>query len=53
MNSYKESCRIDGLFGQYVVIIPDKDVVVTYVSNEAEKMLKILELTWDTLIDKL
>lgn len=53
MNSYPNSYRMDGLYGQYVVILPDKNVVVTYVSNEPYNMTGVLELTWDTLIDKL
>lgn len=53
MNSYKGSYRMDGSYGQYVVILPDKDAVVTYISNEPINMTGVLELTWDTLIEKL
>lgn len=53
MNSRPNSYRLDGLYGQYVVILPDKNAVVTYVSNEPTNMTGILELTWNTLIDKL
>lgn len=53
MNSYPNSYRMDGLYGNYVVILPDKNAVVTYVSNEPKNMTGILELTWNTLIDKL
>ncbi len=53
MNSYNGSYRMDGLYGNYVVILPDKNAVVTYVSNEPKNMTGILELTWNTLIDKL
>ncbi|WP_105616427.1 serine hydrolase domain-containing protein [Vallitalea okinawensis] len=53
MNSYPNSYRMDGLFGQYVVILPDKNAVITYISNESENMTGVLELTWDTLVDKL
>lgn len=53
MNSYPNSYRMDGLYGQYVVILPDKNAVVTYVSNEPTNMTGVLELTWNTLIDKL
>jgi len=53
MNSYPNSYRMDGLFGQYVVMLPDKNAVITYVSNEQENMTGVLELTWNTLIDKL
>ncbi|HEX2906959.1 MAG TPA: serine hydrolase [Phototrophicaceae bacterium] len=53
MNSYPNSYRMDGLYGQYVVMLPDKKAVVTYVSNEPHNMTGVLELTWKTLIDKL
>ncbi len=53
MNSYPNSYRMDGSYGQYVVMLPDKNAVVTYVSDESEKMTNILELTWDNLVDKL
>jgi CubicO group peptidase (beta-lactamase class C family) len=53
MNSYPNSYRMDGLFGQYVVILPNKNAVVTYTSNEYVNMTGVLELTWGTLIDKL
>lgn len=53
MNSYPNSYRMDGLYGQYVVILPDKNAVVTYVSNEPSNMTGVLELTWNTMIDKL
>jgi len=53
MNSYSNSYRMDGLLGQYVVMLPDKNAVITYVSNEQENMTGVLELTWNTLVDKL
>jgi CubicO group peptidase (beta-lactamase class C family) len=53
INSYHNSYRMDGMYGQYVVMLPDKNSVVAYLSEEPEKMTNILELTWDTLIDKL
>jgi CubicO group peptidase (beta-lactamase class C family) len=53
MNSYPNSYRMDGLYGQYVVMLPDKNAVITYISNEPKNMTGVLELTWDTLIDKL
>lgn len=53
MNSYPNSYRMDGLYGQYVVILPDKNAVITYISNEPHNMTGVLELTWNTLIDKL
>lgn len=52
-NSYPNSYRMDGSRGQYVVIIPDKNAVITFVSNEPKNMSGILALTWSTLVDKL
>ncbi|WP_058300687.1 serine hydrolase domain-containing protein [Gorillibacterium timonense] len=52
-NAYPNSYRMDGMFGQYVVMLPDKNAVVTYVSNEPTNMTGILELTWKTLVDHL
>ena len=53
MNSYPGSCRLDGMYGQYAIILPDRNAVVTYISDEPEKMAAIISLTWDTLLDKL
>ena len=53
MNSYPGSYRMDGMYGQYVVMLPDLDAVVTFVSAEPEKMADILALTWTTLVDRL
>ncbi|WP_234882296.1 serine hydrolase domain-containing protein [Bacillus mycoides] len=53
MNSCSNSYRMDGLYGQYVVMLPDKNAVITYISNEPQNMTGVLELTWETLIGKL
>jgi len=53
MNSYPNSYRMDGFYGQHVVILPDKNAVVTYVSNEPSNMTGVLDLTWNTIVDKL
>jgi CubicO group peptidase (beta-lactamase class C family) len=53
MNSYPGSYRLDGLYGNYMVIIPEKNAVITYVSNEPQKMTSILELTWKFVVDQL
>ncbi|WP_272187857.1 hypothetical protein [Bacillus sp. BP-3] len=44
---------MDGLYGQYVVMLPHKNAVITYISNKPQNMTGVLELTWETLIDKL
>jgi CubicO group peptidase (beta-lactamase class C family) len=53
MNSLPGSYRLDGLFGQYIVIIPDKNAVITYISNEPKNMTGILELTWKFILEQL
>jgi CubicO group peptidase (beta-lactamase class C family) len=53
MNSYPGSCRMDGMYGQYVAILPDMDAVVAYVSDEPTHMLDILALTWTHVLDEL
>lgn len=53
MNRFPGTYRIDGLYGQYCIVIPQKNAVVTYISNEPEKMTAIIELTWNTLMEKL
>ncbi|GMQ56282.1 hypothetical protein AN1V17_06750 [Vallitalea sediminicola] len=53
MNSYANSYRMDGLYGNYVVMLPNKNAVITYVSNEQQNMTGVLELTWNTLLSKL
>ncbi|MEO3945647.1 serine hydrolase [Gorillibacterium sp. CAU 1737] len=52
-NAYPNSYRMDGMFGQYVVMLPDKDAVIAYASQEPVNMTGVLELTWETLVDKL
>lgn len=52
-NSYHGSCRLDGLYGQYAVLLPDKDATVVYLCEEPKHMTTILELTWSTLVEKL
>jgi CubicO group peptidase (beta-lactamase class C family) len=53
MNSYPDSYRLDGLYGQYAVILPEKKAVITYISNEPKNMTAILELTWKYLVKQL
>lgn len=51
--SYPGSYRLDGMFGQYCAVLPDRDAVVTFISDEPEKITAILELIWNTLLDRL
>jgi CubicO group peptidase (beta-lactamase class C family) len=53
MNSYPGSYRLDGLYGQYAVIIPDKKAVIAYISDEPKNMTGILDLTWMYIIEQL
>lgn len=53
LNSYPTSYRLDGLYGQYVVVLPTKKAVITFVSNEPTHMTAILELAWNHLVDHL
>lgn len=53
MNSYPGSCRMDGMYGQYVVLLPSKDAVVSYVSHEPSRMLDILALTWTHVVNEM
>ena len=53
MNSYNGSYRMDGLYGQYVVVIPAKRAVITFISNEPKNMTGILELTWKYIVEQL
>lgn len=53
MNRIPNTYRIDGMYGQYSIVLPERNVVVTYISNEPDRMTRIIELTWETLIEKI
>lgn len=53
MCRYPGTYRMDGAFGNYCVMLPDRDAVVCMVSAEAEHMAGVLELIWDTVTEKL
>jgi CubicO group peptidase (beta-lactamase class C family) len=50
MNHVPGTWRVDGLYGQYIIGLPEQDAVVTYISNEPQKMTSIIELTWNSLM---
>jgi CubicO group peptidase (beta-lactamase class C family) len=52
MNRIPGSYRMDGLYAQYVVMLPEQNAVVTMISNEPEKMTAILELTWQFILNQ-
>ena len=53
INSYPNSYRLDGLNGQFAVILPQHNATVTYISNEPNQMMRILELTWNHITPNL
>lgn len=53
LNRIPNTYRLDGYKGQYAVVIPEKQAVVTFVSDEPARITNILELTWDYLLEQL
>ena len=45
--------RMDGMFSQYSVGIPDYDAVVAVTSLEPERGFDILRLIWDRILSEL
>ena len=52
-NSIPNSYRADGLYGQYIIVLPDYDAVVTVTSHVEENQHNILRLVWDELLPEL
>lgn len=50
VNFDHKSCRADGKYGQFIFVIPDKDMVVAIQSLDSGDVLKNV---WDNLIEKL
>lgn len=44
-NSY----RLDGMFGQFCLVLPDQDAVIAIPSHEEKNPNDILRLVWQTL----
>jgi CubicO group peptidase (beta-lactamase class C family) len=44
------SVRLDGLGGQFVLLLPDKDALVVLTANAAASTQKQLDLVWDHLL---
>jgi CubicO group peptidase (beta-lactamase class C family) len=44
------SVRLDGLGGQFVLLLPDKDAFVVLTANAAQSTQKQLDLVWDHLL---
>lgn len=53
LNRIPNSYRLDGYKGQYAVVIPEKQAVITFISDEPTKSTNILELIWDYLLEQL
>lgn len=53
INSYLNSYRIEGLYGQYSIGFPDKDAVVTITAHQEGNQSDILSLVWKTIADRL
>lgn len=47
------SCRMEGKDGQFAVLFPEKEAVVTCLSREPERMHLIYEAIWDLIRPKL
>ncbi|QDU33124.1 6-aminohexanoate-dimer hydrolase [Poriferisphaera corsica] len=47
------SYRMDGARGQYCIVLPDEEAVVTVLSDQEDEPLDILVVVWETLLDKI
>jgi CubicO group peptidase (beta-lactamase class C family) len=52
-NTWPNSYRMDGAGGKFVLMLPDYGAVITIVSEEWRNMFAILELVWETVMNKL
>ena len=52
-NTWPNSFRLDGMFGQYCIILPEQDAVIAITSHEEKNPNDILRLVWETLACKL
>lgn len=53
LNTIPNSYRFDGLYGQFCIILPDYDAVVTLTSHQELRQNDIIRLVWDTILNKL
>lgn len=53
INSYPNSYRLEGLYGQYSIVFPEKDAVVTITAHQEGNQSVILDLVWNTIADRL
>lgn len=50
MNTIKDSYRLDGLYGQFCIVIPSKKTVITITSHEEFAQNDILRVVWDKIL---
>ena len=48
-NTWPNSYRLDGMFGQFCLVLPDQDAVIAIPSHEEKNPNDILRLVWQTL----
>jgi CubicO group peptidase (beta-lactamase class C family) len=53
MNHIPGTYRVDGFKGQYIIVLPEQDALVTFISDEPKRMTRIIDLVWETLLSKL
>lgn len=49
MNSIPGTYRLDGLYGQFCVVIPEKNAVITTTCHQEYEQNDILRIMWDTI----
>lgn len=52
-NSIPNSYRFDGLYGQFCIVLPDYDAVITTTCHQEIAQNDILRLIWSTILPKL
>jgi len=52
-NTVPNSYRADGLYGQYIIVLPDYDAVVTTTCHVEQNQHNVLRLVWDEILPEL
>ncbi len=53
MNPVPNSYRMDGLYGQYGIVLPDYDAAIAITSHQEKMQTDILRLVWKTILPRL
>lgn len=53
MNSIPNSYRMDGLYGQYGIVLPDYDATIAITSHQEMAQTDILRLVWKSILPRL